>query len=116
MLIVTSLLFGISFLTQVVVLAAPLSLNGVSINARGFHNGPAGQATQADHSESAGRADPRPPRSPGMFALIISRHFHPTLKLTESLFSDDEKPGFVDKKHLAAKIVPYNYGSCMFIG
>ena len=80
MLIVPSLLFGISFLTQVAVLAAPLSLNGVSINARGFHNEP---ADQAGHSESAGRADP-PKARPGMFALIISRHFHPTLKLIDS--------------------------------
>ena len=35
MLIVPSLLFAISFLTQVAVFAAPLPLNDLSINARG---------------------------------------------------------------------------------
>ena len=80
MLIVPSLLFAISFLTQVAVLAAPLSLDGVSINPRGFHDGPAGHPSH----ESAGRA------GSGMFALIISQHFHLTLKLTVS--PEDTKP------------------------
>ena len=62
MLIVPSLLFAISFLIQVAVLAAPLSLDGVSINARVFHDGPAGGANAVPHPSQNSESS--------MFALL----------------------------------------------
>ena len=67
-------LLAVSFLTQVAVLAAPIPLNGVSLNARGR----ASSLNDVLFSRS-GQGEPPVPPVPsvpsGTFAWIISQHF-----------------------------------------
>ena len=80
--------FLLAILTQIAVLAAPIPLNGVSLNARANDNALFSRAQGDMHFDQNQAEKPEKPAyssfgRPGMFASswIISRHSDPTLDI-----------------------------------
>ena len=82
-------LLAVSFLTQAAVLAAPIPLNAVSLNARTPLSDDDAIFSRSDHGDSAPASGTSPNTS--TFAWMVSRHFDSTLERFE--FIGDQRGG-----------------------
>ena len=98
MLIISPLLLAISFLTQIAVLAAPIPLNGISLNARALSFNDIALFSRAGEGEGKSGG------THGTFTWIILQHFEPTLESLELL----EVPQHDDSLH------PHDQGKSFF--